>query len=64
MNQAAHPEIRGYTKNFEWDVVYHKTVLGYLGNPSLWYSAPQMLYSIFWILTMIPMPKIQKSFKQ
>ena len=36
-------------------------------DPQMWYSIPHMWYTqnfCFWILTMIPMPKIQKSFKQ
>ena len=52
-------------------IVYHVCGIVYhiCGNfdPQMWYSMPHMWYTqnfYFWILTMIPMPKIQKSFKQ
>ena len=52
-------------------IVYHICSIVYhiCGNfdPQMWYSIPHMWYTqnwFFWILPMIPMPKIQKSFKQ
>ena len=45
-------------------IVYH--IRG-IFDPQMWYSIPHMWYTqnfYFWILTMIPMPKIQKSFKE
>ena len=43
-------------------IVYH--ICG-IFDPQMWYSIPHMWYTqnfYFWILTMIPVPKIQKEF--
>ena len=43
-------------------IVYH--ICGNF-DPQMWYTIPHMWYTqkyFFWILTMIPMPKIQKLF--
>ena len=62
------PPINKQYRDF-WGIRVCGIVCHICGNfdPQMWYSMPHMWYTqnfYFWILTKIPMPKIQKSFKQ